>query len=455
MTDLAQQITEIDVHEDNKSLRRAKWGGLIGSSLEQYDFVAYGTASALVFNKVFFPSVSPAIGIIASFGAYAVGFCARPLGGLFFSLYGDRLGRKWVLVTTVFLMGIATFLIGCLPTYEQAGLAAPILLVLLRCMQGFGAGAEFTGGTTFLTEFAPPGKRGITAALTWVGASGGTALGALAWVVVQQTLPDDLLTYGWRLVFLSSAFVTLAAYVMRLKLRESHVFLKKAEEDKAKAAREAKAGRRQISPIVDVWRHGRKNVIRVFALVIGVFVQSYAYQVFMGSYLVTYVGADTRTIFTRALFIGAIAGMGGAVLGGWLSDRLGRRLSCLLYEGFLIVFAVPAFMMLDSGNPYLITLVIVIGFLTAAEGIVSAQSAFLPELFGVRYRYAGITLGREAASVFGGAGPLLCSVLITWAGGNWVPVVIFMMLIMAVSFVATLLCPETRDRDLSTESDAV
>ncbi|MGP3987270.1 MFS transporter [Streptomyces sp. 3N207] len=434
--------------EDHTNLRRARWAGLIGTALEQYDFVIYGTASALVFNTVFFPDVSPAVGYLGSFGAYAVGFLARPLGGLFFSRYGDRLGRKWVLVVTLYLMGIATFLIGLLPTYGAIGFFAPLLLVLLRCLQGFGAGAEMAGGTVLLTETAPEGRRGRTAALVWVGASGGTALGAVVWLLVQQLPEDALMSYGWRLVFCSSVFVTVLAYVLRRKLHDSQVFTETQKEQQ-----EAQKDAPRPSPIKDAWRHSRRNVLRVFAMVAGVSLNSYLYQVFMGSYLVSQVDVD-KAVFTRALLVGAIVGMAAAYFFGRLSDQIGRRRAYTVVAIGMMLLPVPGFMLLDTGSPVLITLVIVLGFIFAAEGSVSAQAAFLPELFGSRYRYAGVTIGRELASVLGGAGPLVASALITWASGSWIPVAVLMIATIAVSLLVTLRGPETCDRDLYTEADA-
>ncbi|GAB2892481.1 MFS transporter [Streptomyces mayteni] len=435
--------------DDAANRRRARWGGLIGTALEQYDFVIYGTASALVFNEVFFPDVSPAVGYLGSFGAYAVGFFARPLGGLFFSRYGDRLGRKWVLVATLYLMGVATFLIGLLPTYEAIGILAPLLLVVLRCLQGFGAGAEMAGGTVLLTETAPVGHRGRTAALVWVGASAGTALGAAVWLLVQQMPEDALLSYGWRLVFFSSIAVTVLAYVLRRKLNDSHVFTETAKEQQEE--REERA--RPVSPIRDVWLNSRRNVGRVFLMVAGVSLNSYIYQVFIGSYLVSEVDVE-KGVFTRALLVGAVAGMGAAYFFGWLSDRLGRRPAYTWAAAGMLLLPVPAFALLDTGEPVLITLVIVLAFVFAAEGSVSAQAAFLPEIFGSRYRYAGVTLGRELASVVGGTGPLVCSALITWASGSWIPVAALMIGTIVISLVVTLRGPETRDRDLYAEADA-
>jgi MFS family permease len=228
---------------DQRNVRRVAWAGLIGTALEQYDFVIYGTASALVFNEIFFPDVSPAVGFIASFGTYAVGFAARPLGGLFFSHFGDRVGRKWVLVATLLLMGVATFLIGLLPTYDQAGLLAPILLVLCRVLQGFGAGAEQAGGIVLLTETSAIGRRGRYSSLVFVGAAAGTAVGAVVWILVQLLPEDDVMSWGWRLVFFSSVLVTIAAYVIRRRMDESPVF----KELKTEGVIE-----RQQAPIKDV-----------------------------------------------------------------------------------------------------------------------------------------------------------------------------------------------------------
>src|SRR6476659_3086586 len=203
MTETAPRIGKSDevAHADPANVRRAAMAGLVGTALEQYDFVIYGTASALVFSKVFFPNVSPVAGLIASFATYAIGFLARPLGGLFFSHYGETLGRKWVLVTTLFLMGGSTFAIGCLPTYETLGIGAPLLLVICRFFQGFGSGAEQSGGATLLAEMAPRGKRGQLSSLVMVGAALGTVAGALAWFAVHRLPAGALESWGWRAVF--------------------------------------------------------------------------------------------------------------------------------------------------------------------------------------------------------------------------------------------------------------
>jgi MFS family permease len=422
--------------------RRAALAGLIGTALEQYDFVIYGTASALVFSHLFFPNISATAGLLASFSAYAVGFCARPLGGFFFSRYGDRLGRKWILVATLTLMGVATMAIGVLPTYESVGVWAPILLVLSRFLQGFGAGAEQSGGATLLTETAVRGKRGRLAALIMTGAAAGTALGAGAWALVQLLPDDQLMSWGWRLVFLSSAFVTIAAYILRRKLKETPVFAEIKAERTAAAA-----------PVREVFRNGKKAVALVTLMTVGLSVQSYTYQVFMASYLKGTVKIDAQTV-PEILLVGAIFGGLGAIVLGYLSDLFGRRSVFLGIAGLLLLLPFPTFVALSTGNLTVIYLAMIVGFVFACQGGVAVTMSYFPELFGSRYRYAGVTLGREFAAVLGGGFAPLIAVALMNTFGSWVPVAIYMTVAMAITFGAALFAPETRDRDLLAPENA-
>ncbi|MEV4730534.1 MFS transporter [Saccharopolyspora sp. NPDC049426] len=428
---------------DRKAVRRAAWAGLIGTTLEQYDFVIYGTASALIFSKLFFPNISPVAGILASFSAYAVGFAARPLGGLIFSRFGDRLGRKWVLVATLLLMGGSTLAIGLLPTYSQVGLLAPVLLVACRFFQGMGAGAEQAGGATLLTETAGRGKRGALASLVMTGAALGTALGAVAWILAQSLPEEALMSWGWRLVFGSSILVTVAALVIRRKLNESPVFQELKEQ-----VGETKA------PVAETFSKGRKPLMLAFFLNVGSNAQSYTYQVFMASYLVSTVGVD-KAFVPKVLLLGAICGGIAAFGFGALSDVVGRKSVYSTIMGALVLLPVPTFIALNTGSPVAITVAIVIGFILACHGSVGVQMSYFPELFGNRYRYAGVALGREFSSVVGGGvAPLICAGLMAAFGGSWVPVAIYMMVIMAISFIASLVAPETKDRDLNVAHDA-
>lgn len=428
---------------DRSTLRRASLAGMIGTTLENYDFVIYGTAAALVFNELFFPNMDPAIGVLASFATYGVGFVARPLGGLFFSHFGDRIGRKWVLVSTLFLMGTATLLIGLLPTYNSVGVLAPILLTLCRLLQGFGAGAEQAGGIVLLTETAPRDKRGRYASLVYVGAALGAILGALVWILVQLLPDDQVQSYGWRLVFLSSVIVTVAAYVFRRKLRESPVF----EEAKARG----KIVERQRTPLSLALRHGWRGIGRVFCLNIGAIAHSYFYQVFVANYIKNDLGMPADVV-PPMLLIGGVFAIAAAITAGMLSDRFGRRPIYIIICSVLMLMPYPAFLLLHTENVIIVGAVVVLGFVFAVEGTVGVQSAFLPELFGARYRYAGVALGRETSAAVGGFGPFIAQGLLAGTG-SYVPVALYLMLMIGIGLVTAIRTPETRGRDLLSDHD--
>ncbi|MGP5671958.1 MFS transporter [Brachybacterium alimentarium] len=427
-----------------KNVRRAALAGLIGTMLENYDFVIYGTASALVFGPLFFPEISPVAALMASFSAYAVGFVARPLGGFIFSHFGEKLGRKWVMVTTLFLMGGATFAIGCIPDFRTIGVLAPILLVLCRFLQGVGAGAEQSGGATLLTETAPLGHRGKLSSFVMVGAALGGVLGAGAWVLAQQLPEHMLMSWGWRAVFWSSVVVTITAAIIRSKMAESPVFeeLKESVDVKNQA------------PLKVVAKHGRTSVLRVILMNWGVSTQSYMYQVFLVGYLAAVVGVST-TFIPPVQLVASIAAAIAAFATGWLSDRFGRRTMTLVLCGILVVTPFVVFPGLNSGSRVAIIIIIVLGYMIAAQGVTGVHMSYLPELFGSRYRYSGVTLGREISAVIGGGiAPLLGSALLALFLDSWIPVAIYMALTMLVSFVATLTAPETVNRDLTILTDA-
>lgn len=348
----------------DSEIRKAAAAGLIGTALELYDFVIYATASALVFGAIFFPSLSPTAALIGSFSAYAVGFMARPVGGFFFARLGDKLGRKFILVATLFLMGISTLLIGLLPTYEQVGILAPILLLVCRMAQGFGAGAEQAGGATLLTETARLGRRGGYASLVMVGAALGTALGAGAWALVQLLPAEAVLSWGWRAVFLSSIVVTITAYILRRTLKETPVFAEiKAEHKSAQA------------PVREVLTKGRFPVALVTFMTIGVSVQSYTYQVFMASYLKTELKFDGGTV-AQILLVGALCGGASALVMGRLSDRFGRRPVYLAIVGSLVVLPFPTFWALNTGSLVWVYTAMIVGFILAAQGAVAVSMSY-------------------------------------------------------------------------------
>ncbi|MFZ7198209.1 MFS transporter [Avibacterium avium] len=442
-----QDAVQASSPEFNKQLRRAKFGAAIGTSLDQMEMTLFSLASALCFGQVFFPNASPIIGLISAFGIYGVGFLVRPIGGLIFSHLGETRGRKWVLSTTVLLMGLATFSIGLIPSYDSIGIWAPILLIICRCVQGAAVGAEYTSGTTYLTEIAPIGKRGITASYVWAGASAGTVVGGLVWTVILVSLDrNDLIAWGWRIPFLLTIFVTVFAIWMRLKLHESPVFVEKQKEFKERA--------KQAMPLVQAWKHSRKNMLRVFGFTFPCVGHSFMYQAFLGGYIVNYVRSDGGAIFSTATAIGAVVGIFGGLFGGWLSDKIGRRKAGLIYSIIMCIFPFFAFMMANTGEPILIGLIMIFCFWFPAEGAMGVQSPQLPEIFGSRYRYSALTVAREIGAIGGGLVPMLSSIILAYFGG-WQAVAVFMSLLMMITVFTTYNTIETKDRDLFDKEDAM
>lgn len=441
-----QQVTTPGDPGYKRQLRRAKIGAAVGTSLDQMEMTLFSLAAALAFNHVFFPELTPAVALISSFGVYGVGFLVRPIGGFIFAHLGETRGRKWVLSTTVLMMGLATFSIGLIPSYDYIGVGAPLLLILARCVQGAAVGAEYTSGTTYLTEIAPIGKRGWTASFVWAGASAGTVVGALVWtIVLLSTTHDQLVSWGWRIPFLLTAFVTVFAIWMRLKLHESPVFVEKQKEFKERAE--------QAAPLKDAWTNSRWNMARIFGFTFPCVGHSFMYQAFMGGYFVNNINKDGGSIFSEATAIGAVIGIAGGLFGGWISDKLGRRTAGLIYSTAMVIFPVFAFMLVNTGSPIAVTFVMIFCFWFPAEGAMGVQSPQLPEIFGARNRYSALTVAREVGAIGGGLMPAIGSVILAYLGG-WPAVAAFMSLLMLLTLYTTYKTPETKDRDLYTLEDA-
>lgn len=432
-----------DPRDTAADLRQATLASGIGSALEYFDFALYGLATALIFNKLFFTNLSPATGTIAAFATYGVGFAARPLGGLFFGRIGDRMGRKWVLVVTILLMGGSSTLVGALPTYRQVGVLAPILLVVLRLLQGFGAGAEQAGSTVLMSEFAPVQRRGYFAALPFVGIQGGTLLASLVFIGLGQLSPAALLGWAWRIPFLCSILLMLVALLIRNRLRETPTFV---ELEK----------REQIThrPLTELVSHSMPGVLRGIGLRMAENGGSYLFQ----TLAVAYAAKTIRTADwagTVGVALGSLIGMVSVPLAGHISDRLGRRTVYRAGAGFMLVYAFPAWWMLSLGNAGLTVIVIAVGISVAVNTMLGAQCALLPELFGNRHRYLGVAVGREVSAVLaGGLAGVLGAVLIQEFHGAWFPLGLYLFVLSLITFATTFVTPETRGRDLLQISDA-
>jgi MHS family metabolite:H+ symporter-like MFS transporter len=428
---------------DPAQLRRATLTSSVGSALEYYDFAIYGAASALVFGKVFFPELGGAKGTLASFATYGVGFLARPLGGLFFGSLGDRHGRKVVLITTILLMGIASTLIGALPTAASAGALAPVLLVCLRLLQGFGAGAEQAGASTLMAEFAPVERRGFFAALPFVGIQAGTLLAAGTFALVSL-LPDDaFLAWGWRIPFLLSAVLIAVAVYIRLRMQESPTFSRLQNRHAV-----------EQTPVRSLLRTSRRPLLTAIGLRMAENGTSSIYATLSIAFLTTYAGVS-KSVGPIALACASLVGIFSVPFFGALSDRLGRR---RVYRGgalFQMVFAFPAFALLSTGNPVVACVVIAAGIGIGVNGMLGPQCAYLSELFGCRHRYTGVAMGREFSAVLaGGSAPLLGALLLSLTDGGWWVVSCYVVVLSAITLATTRIAPETAGRDLDDPADA-
>lgn len=432
-----------------QQLRRAIITGAVGSALEYYDYAIYGLASALVFNHVFFSSFGTSGAVLASFAVFGVGFLARPLGGLFFGSLGDRKGRKFVLMATVLLMGIATTAIGLLPT----GPVGAVLLVVLRLMQGFGAGAEQSGAATLMAEICPPKQRGFYAALPFVGIFAGLSLATLTFQILQASMSEaDLLAWGWRIPFIASIALIGMAVWIRMSLKESPVFEAVRENQAMPQAPMRAMLTTAKRPLIasSLMRMGETGASTIYTTVSIAYVSNF---VSMSS---TLTRGELNAMITQAVFIASILSIPATPLFGALSDRLGRLMVYRLGAVFSLLWAIPAWWMFSSGNQTLMTIALIGGFTIGAQAMLGSQCAHFAELFGNRYRYSGVALSREIGAVLaGGLAPLLGLWLIGLSGGAFWVMGVYMMVLAVLTMVGISMSKETVARDLTDLNDAI
>ncbi|MFF1543499.1 MFS transporter [Streptomyces sp. NPDC058291] len=426
--------------ERNRQLRVVAASGLLGTAVEFYDFLVYGTVAALVFGELFFPGADPAVGTIAAFGTFAAGYVARPVGGVLFGHFGDRLGRKSTLLLTMGLMGGASFLVGLLPTYDTIGVWAPVLLITLRVVQGVAIGGEWGGATLMVVEHAGERRRGLWSSFTQMGAPLGSLLSTAVVTLVVALPEDEFAAWGWRVPFLLSAVLLGVGLFVRLKVVESPLF-----------AEVKKDGAESRLPILDVLRRPRPVL-----LACGVGIGAFTAQSLLTSYLIAYatgIGYARPQVLT-ALTVSACVALVVLPCASALSDRVGRRPVVLAGAIASAALAFPVLSLVDSKSPGLLILAVVLGHGVAQSTMYGPLGALLTEMFGTRVRYTGASLGYQGATLVGaGFSPMIAGALVAGSGDS-APVALLLCGGAVVTAVTVLFVRETSRASLADASAA-
>jgi MFS transporter, MHS family, shikimate and dehydroshikimate transport protein len=427
-----QDVVSTSDPVEAKRVRRILLSSILGTAVEWYDFLIYAVATALVFNKLFFPSNDPALSNIIGFGTYGVGFFARPLGAAIFGHFGDRVGRKAMLAITIVIMGLGTFLIGLLPTYAQIGIAAPALLVALRFLQGIGLGGEWGGAVLMVVENADRHRRGMLGAMVQMGNPVGNLAAIGVFALVSRMPEADFLAWGWRIPFLVSVFLVGVGLFIRLRLQETPAF--RSLEATQQVAR---------MPLAEVFTMHRRS----FFIAVGLKVSEIAWASIAGVYVISYATGKLglpRQAVLNALLLASFVALFTIPLFGWLSDIVGRRTmffaSCL----FSVLFAFPLFWLLDTRDLTWVTIAIVLGINCGQMVGFGVGAPWYSELFPVRARYSGASLGFQiGAALSGGLTPFIAAALVAWSGGAPWPIALYLIACALLTAVATFMAPET------------
>ena len=415
----------------------------IGTIIEAYDFVLYGTVAALVFDKLFFPSADPLVGTLAAFATFGVGFVARPIGGVLFGHFGDKVGRKSMLILTLLIMGVATVLIGCLPGYNSIGVAAPILLVTLRLVQGLALGGEWGGAVLMVTEHAPKGRRGFYGSWPQIGFGGGLLISTVIIAILTGTLSESAFeSWGWRVPFVLSALLVAVGLWVRLRIEETPAFARLQEEQS-----------RAKLPAVEVVQKHPGEILRAIGMRFSENITFYMLIVFALSYGEDELGISQSTL----LWAIALSGAGSFIaipFFGKLSDRVGRRPVYLWGAIGSVVLAIAFFPLLQTGSVVIIVLAFLVTMNVTHDAQYGVQAAYFSELFSTRVRYSGLSISAQVGGVLAGAfSPLIATALVAADGGGLTYMTIYFAGMCAVSAVAAYLTPETFRRPFSGQDE--
>jgi MFS family permease len=423
------------VNQDAGQMRKLVIASILGNALEWYDFFLYGTAAALVFGPLFFPvGGDPLQGTLLAFSGFAVGFLARPLGGIVFGHLGDRYSRKMTLIMTLTLMGATTFVIGLLPVYSQVGIWAPLTLIILRFLQGVASGGEWGGGVLMLSENAPASRRGFYTAWSQMGVSGGFVLSAFAFWLVQKLPESDFMSWGWRVPFLLSIVIFLVGVYIRKNIRESKAFTQAKPQEK-----------HEKIPLLVLVREHPKALLQAIALRLPENGASYIFFTFSVVYA-KHIGISTGDIIS-AVTLAMLVEFFSILFWGALSDRIG--LKPVYYIGVigLLVMAFPFFWLLSTGSYGAIMLAMFLGLPFCHGAMIGTQPCIMSDLFPVRVRYSGLALGHEVGSIFsGGLGPMLAVALLIEFDAAW-PVSILLVVYALLAWVALRSLPSQHEEN--------
>jgi metabolite-proton symporter len=429
---LLSKVSAAEAGSRPDQLRRVALASAVGTTIEWYDYFIYSTAAALVFASQFFPTVDPATGTLASFATLGVGFLARPIGGIVWGHFGDRVGRKAMLIASLLLMGIATVGVGLLPTYDQIGLLAPVLLVVLRLLQGLSAGGEWGGAALMAVEHAPEGRRGRYGSYSQIGVPAGLILAQLVFVAVGALMDDEqFASWGWRLPFLFSIVLVAVGLFIRLRIEESPVF----------AALRAENVRARV-PMIDVVRERPRELLVASVSFIANTAIGYVFLAYLLSYGTSVLKVDRITMLL-VVIIGSVSWLVSIVVSAQWSDRVGRKPVYLVGSVLLVVWPVPFFLLIDTKSTALMIISVIV--LTIGLGAsYGPQSALFAEMFDARYRYSGASFSYAVGAVLGGGFAPLIATWLQSSTGTSLSVSAYMLVVAVISLVAVIGIRETR-----------
>ncbi|MDI3329403.1 MAG: MFS transporter [Micrococcus sp.] len=422
-------------HLGRKNLRRVVTASMAGTVVEWYEFFLYATAATIVFNKIFFPAGGSELdAIISAFLTYAVGFVARPIGGIVFGHFGDKYGRKGLLQLAIILVGVTTFLMGCLPTFDAIGYAAPILLVVLRFFQGFAVGGEWGGAVLLVSEHSPDKERGFWASWPQAAVPMGNLLATIVLLVLNGVLSEeDFLAWGWRIAFWLSVVIVAVGYYIRTKVTDAPIF----QEAKAELEENAKAG----YGVIEVLKRYPRGVFTAMGLRFGENILYYMVVTFSITYLSTQLDMETSTIL-RLLLVAHVIHFIVVPIVGRMTDKVGRRLPYAIGAILMIAWGFAAFPMFNTQNEWIILLTIILGLMVHAL-MYAGQPAIMSEMFPTRMRYSGVSLGYQVTSIVAGSlAPIIATTLLR-DFGSWVPVSIYIAIAAVVTLIAVAVARET------------